>query len=71
MHQRLAELYDLVDLAIGYPDGGLAAAMKTALELSEEARLRMAERIDQKRQWLLDESLDNLAGVIGELGLFT
>jgi hypothetical protein len=69
VHQRLAELYGLVDLAIGYPDGGLAAAMKTALDLSEESRLRMAERIEQERRALLDESLDNLASVIGELGL--
>jgi hypothetical protein len=69
VHQRLAELYHLVDLAIGYPDGGLAAAMKTALDLSDEVRLRMVEHIEQERRRLLDESLDNLANVIGQLGL--
>lgn len=67
VHHRLAELYGLVDLAIGYPDGGLGAAMKTALDLSDEARLSMVARLEQTRQALLDESRDNLASVIGEL----
>lgn len=69
VHRRIAELYGLTDCSIVHPNRGLAAAMRTALDLSGESRLRMTERIEQERRALLDASADNLASVIAELGL--
>ena len=59
-HTRAAEAYGVQQYAITYPDGGLADALRLAIEMPAQRRLELVAGMTGMRDRLLDTSTSNL-----------
>jgi len=64
LHRDLAAAYEVEACGVGYDDGGLAAAMRAAIDSSQSERDAWRTALDTTRSELLAESLANLREAI-------
>ncbi len=69
VHEAIARLYGVEDMAVMYEDGGLADAMRRAMSLTADDRTRMVSCLQNRRASLLKDSVSNLGSTMYDLGL--